>query len=151
MKTEQDLEPLAEEIVDLLRDVSHALRERITEHGRESGLPVFFPRLPFLHVVIDDPGVTVNELARRLSMAKSQTSTLVAELEGEGFLRKEDDPDDRRLTRLFATSEAKRLGRRWRAQYRSVLSETLRSIPPNQARHLVAGLRALNTALGTKS
>ena len=142
-------DPLAEEIVDLLRDVNRALHERLTEHARESGVRHFFPLLPLLHVVIDDPGVTVNELARRLGMAKSQMSTLVARLERESLLRKEDDPDDRRLKRIHATPEAKRLTRRWKRQYRSALTETVRSLSPNHARELVAGLRALRAALAS--
>lgn len=138
----------AEEIVDLLREVNRLVRERMVRYLQEQGLPHSPSWAPVVRHVAACPGVTVNELSRRLGMAKSHVSVLAEQLQGEGLLRKEPDPRDQRLVRLFLTEAGASLRAQWQETYRAFLGQTVRSLPEEQAAHLLEGLRALRAALG---
>jgi DNA-binding MarR family transcriptional regulator len=140
-----------EEIAELLRDVARELRERVAAHGEAEGFPRFSRRLPILKEVLGEPGITVNELARRTRMAKSQVSMIVATLVDEGILRREPDAADQRLVRLFVTGEGSARTERWRASYRSTLRSLVRSLGEGEAEDLLKGLRALNRALSQEA
>ena len=71
---------------------------------RESAMPppVFF----MLREIVREPGITVSELARRVALVKSYVSRSVDLLVHRGYVRKEPDPLDQRLIRLYATPAA---------------------------------------------
>jgi DNA-binding MarR family transcriptional regulator len=137
----------AEAIVDLLREVNTALRGELMIRARALGLPTFSRRLPMMAGIVDHPGITVNELARRVDMPKSQVSLLVGRLQHEGIVRKLGDPNDRRLVRLFPTEEGLLQGARWREAYRAALLGSVQSLAPQETMDLLHGLRALRDAL----
>jgi DNA-binding MarR family transcriptional regulator len=137
-----------EEVADLLRDVSRELREHVARQGEAQGFPRFSRRLPIIREVLHDPGITVNELARRTRMVKSQVSMLVTALESEGLISKRPDHHDQRLVRLFPTHEGTARAERWRNAYRTMLAKTVRTLSDKEAEHLLDGLRALQRALG---
>jgi len=87
-----------EEIVELLRAVNRTLRERLMQaaSGRKRSLAT----LSVLRAIGNDPGITVNEVARRRYMPKSLVSIIVADLAEDGLVRKGRDPADQRLVRL---------------------------------------------------
>jgi DNA-binding MarR family transcriptional regulator len=136
-----------EEIADLLKEVNRRLRDQLARHGEAAGLPWFSRRLPIVREVLHDPGITVNELARRTRMAKSQVSMVVTALETEGLVAKRTDPQDQRLVRLFPTEEGIARAERWRAVYRSMLSRIVRTLSDDEADHLLHGLRALHRTM----
>ena len=137
----------AEAIVDLLREVNTALRGELLVRARALGLPTFSRRLPMMSGIVEHPGITVNELARRVDMPKSQVSLLVARLQHEGIVRKMGDPNDRRLVRLYPTEQGLLQGARWREAYRAALLGSVRSLSPQETMDLLHGLRALRDAL----
>jgi DNA-binding MarR family transcriptional regulator len=136
-----------EEVADLLRDVSRELREHVAREGEAHGFPRFSRRLPVMREILHDPGITVNELARRTNMVKSQISMLITALESEGLINKAADPQDQRLVRLFPTDEGTARAERWRSAYRSMLAKTVRQLSDDESEHLLDGLRALQRAL----
>jgi DNA-binding MarR family transcriptional regulator len=136
-----------EELADLLRDVSRELRDHVARAGEAQGFPRFSRRLPIIREVLHEPGITVNELARRTRMAKSQVSMLVTALESEGVIGKREDPDDQRLVRLFPTREGTARADRWRSAYRAMLANTVRKLSDGESEHLLTGLRALQREL----
>jgi DNA-binding MarR family transcriptional regulator len=136
-----------EEVANLLRDVSRELREHVARQGEAQGFPRFSRRLPIIREVLHDPGITVNELARRTRMVKSQVSMLVTALESEGLVSKRPDPQDQRLVRLFPTDEGTARAERWRTAYRAMLARTVRTLSDDESEHLLDGLRALQRAL----
>jgi DNA-binding MarR family transcriptional regulator len=131
--------------------VNTALRGELLIRARALGLPTFSRRLPMMAGIVDSPGITVNELARRVDMPKSQVSLLVARLQREGIVRKEGDPNDRRLVRVFPTDEGLLQGARWREAYRAALLGSVRSLAPQEAMDLLHGLRALRDALALQA
>jgi DNA-binding MarR family transcriptional regulator len=137
-----------EEVAELLREVSRELREHLARQGEAQGFARFSRRLPIIREVLHNPGITVNELARRTHMAKSQVSMLVTALESEGLVSKRPDAQDQRLVRLFPTDEGTARAERWRAAYRAMLANTVRTLSDDESEHLLDGLRALQRALG---
>jgi DNA-binding MarR family transcriptional regulator len=140
-----------EEIADLLRDVERELREQLARRGEAEGFPRFSRRLPVLKEVLGEPGITVNELARRTRMAKSQVSMIVGALVDEGVLRREADAEDQRLVRLFLTKEGTARTDRWRTSYRSMLRSLVKTLSEKESQDLLNGLRALQRALGKEA
>lgn len=49
------------------------------------------------------PGMSQHELARRLLVGRSNITMLLPELERQGLLRREGDPKDKRIMRLYLT------------------------------------------------
>ena len=134
-----------EEIVELLRAVNRTLRERLMQaaSGRKRSLAT----LSVLRAIGNDPGITVNEVARRRYMPKSLVSIIVADLAEDGLVRKGRDPADQRLVRLRLSAAGTRELERWRATYRSIAADAVGSLAADDARDLLSGLRALHGTL----
>ncbi len=134
-----------EEIVELLRAVNRTLRERLMQaaSGRKRSLAT----LSVLRAIGTDPGITVNEVARRRYMPKSLVSIIVADLAEDGLVRKGRDSADQRLVRLRLSAAGTRELERWRATYRSIAADAVGSLAADDARDLLSGLRALHGAL----
>jgi DNA-binding MarR family transcriptional regulator len=140
-----------EELVDLLREVNRELREEIVRRGESEGFPRFSRRLPIAFEVLSEPGITVNELARRTRIPKSQASIIVGSLVADGLLRREGDARDQRLVRIFPTEAGAARFERWRSSYRSMLRSTVRALSEEEANDLLDGLRALHRVLSERS
>ncbi len=134
-----------EEIVELLRDVNRELRERLMQGA--IGTDRSLPSLSLLRAVGKEPGITLNELARRKYMPKSLVSMLIAELTSDRLVRKARDPADQRLVRLSLTAAGTKELERWRATYRAIAAEAVGTLSSQDAVALQAGLRALRDAL----
>jgi DNA-binding MarR family transcriptional regulator len=140
---------LAEQVADLLWQVRHLMRDRLSADIPGDEQAVWIGRFRILGRVVADPGVTVNELARRVLMPRSRVSVLVEELRREELLRKERDSDDRRLVRLRPTDLGRTTVMEWRAAYRALLGAYLRRLSPQVREGLIAGLQSLRDALAT--
>src|SRR5947209_4352093 len=70
-----------ERIADLLWEVNRLLRDRLLEHADAAELPRFRGRFRLLARVVAEPGVTVNELARRIQLPQSRVSVVAGEVE----------------------------------------------------------------------
>lgn len=55
--------------------------------------------------LVHESGITQQKLAKRLFIGRSNLSMALPELERMGWLRREGDPQDRRIRRLFLTPE----------------------------------------------
>jgi DNA-binding MarR family transcriptional regulator len=134
-----------EEIVDLLRDVHGALRERLMQGAKGANRSI--ATLSLLRAVAEEPRTSLNELARRKHMPKSLVSMIIADLSLEGLVRKAPDPADQRLTRLHLTAAGTRELDRWRAAYRAIAAKEIGALSPEEAAHLLSGLRALSAVM----
>jgi len=79
-----------------------------------------------------------------MSRAQSVISEIVAHLERQGLLEREDDPADRRRTLVWLTAQGHEALRRDR-EVLSVdqLARAMARLPSGQADELIAGLRTL--------
>ena len=135
-----------EEVVGLLREIHGLMKMELRERAGEFGLSPWSRKVVVLVRVTREPGLTMNELGRILAIPKSQVSSLVAQLVGEGLLRKVPDRDDQRLVRLVPTASGRREADRCRAAFRELVGRRVRTLSAAESAHLVEGLRALRTA-----
>src|SRR5690242_10693859 len=68
------------------------------------GHPLSMSQAFALHELDTDPPLSQRDLAERLRLEKSTVSRLAADLERDGLLARERDPDNRRLYRLRLTA-----------------------------------------------
>jgi DNA-binding MarR family transcriptional regulator len=79
-----------------------------------------------------------------MSRAQSVISEIVAHLERQGLLERENDPADRRRTLIWLTAQGHEALRRDREVLSvEMLAGAMARLPVGQAEDLVAGLRAL--------
>ncbi|WP_112133759.1 MarR family winged helix-turn-helix transcriptional regulator [Glycomyces dulcitolivorans] len=93
-------------LMDVVRTAEFALMEHVVP-----GRALSMSQLLALHELDHRDGMSQRELAERLGLEKSSVSRLVADLESEGLLTRERDPDNRRLYRLEITAAGRRLHR----------------------------------------
>ena len=60
-------------------------------------------------MVIDEDGISQGEVSHRFEVDPSRITRLAQRLEKEGLLRRERDPEDSRVVRLYATEGGRRL------------------------------------------
>ena len=91
-----------------------------------------------------EPGLSVREAAAWLRVMPNTVSTLVGQLAQAGLVRREHDPQDRRVVRLELTEGAQRRLLAWRDERADVLRGALERLAPDDR-------RALEQALGSLS
>ncbi len=62
----------------------------------------------FIHFVRHHSGCSQNDVADILNVDKSTISRKTRRLAEKGFIKREEDPNDRRTSRLFATERRRR-------------------------------------------
>jgi DNA-binding MarR family transcriptional regulator len=129
----------AERFAELFRAVYLTFHRR---DGPRSQLPGT-SRAVLEHLSLASP-LTVGEAAAHMNRAQSVISEIVAHLERQGLLEREDDPADRRRTLIWLTAQGHEALRRDR-EVLSVdqLVRAMARLPPGQADELVTGLVTL--------
>ncbi len=95
------------------------------------------------HLALAGP-LTVGEAAAHMNRAQSVISEIVAHLERQGLLERDDDPADRRRTLIWLTPHGHDMLRRDREVLGvDQVARALARLPPGQADELILGLRAL--------
>ncbi len=76
------------------------LRKKIRPHGFSRG------EFPFLvRLLKKGDGISQKEICEDIDISKSTTSKMINKLEGEGYLRMERDPKDKRVKRVYLTDK----------------------------------------------
>ena len=105
-------------------------------------------RAVLLHLAQTGP-LTVGEAAVHLDRAQSVVSDIVSQLEGHGYVERENDPDDRRRSLVWLTASGRdRPERDARVLDPGLVSTALHSLTTSQRTGLVQGLAALVAASG---
>jgi len=95
------------------------------------------------HLALAGP-LTIGEAATHMRRAQSVISEIVAHLERDGLLERENDPGDRRRTLIWLTPGGHEALRRDREVLDvDLLARAMARIPPGQATALNAAMRAL--------
>jgi DNA-binding MarR family transcriptional regulator len=87
-------------------------------------------QLKVLFVIWENPELTGSQLAARLRVGAPTVSSLVDRLVGQGYVRREPDPVDRRVVRLEATPAGRELVTSLFLDTRERLADILRSLTP---------------------
>ena len=84
----------------------------------------------YLAAICTSPGITQDQLARRIFINKSNVARQLAILEEDGYVERRQAPDDKRAIQVFPTQKAKdampeiiRIFRAWEAFVAQDLSE----------------------------
>ena len=103
-------------------------------------------QLKALLLVVESGGMRSRELADGLGIAPSAVTPLVDRLTRQRLLRREDDPQDRRVVRIRATARATAIYERLMAANEVVLGEVLAESPPAERGRVQAALEQLIAA-----
>src|SRR5947209_2328734 len=94
-------------VADRLHSAAIHLLRHVRRQDPASGLSA--PRLSALSVIVFGGPVTMSDLAQAEQVQLPTISRLITSLEHEGLVRREVDPTDRRVVRVRATPEGKRV------------------------------------------
>ena len=96
--------------------------------------------------VIGDKPVRTGLVAQQLKLSPGAVTELVEGLVGEGLVRRDTDPEDRRAVVLALTAEGRRIRERYELAASSALAQVLGRLTPQQRRRLRATFADLNAA-----
>lgn len=96
-----------------------------------------------LHELDTGEAMSQRDLARRLRLEKSTVSRLVAEMEHEGLLARERDPENRRYYRLRLTDRGRAAHARMAAGFHDRHERLVSGMTTTEREALLAGLPAL--------
>lgn len=125
--------------------VNREIHDRYRQVFRELELPPM--ALMLLRTIVQEPGITVSELARRTGSVKSHVSTTVEQLVRLGYVTKRPDPSDQRLLRIETTQAALDLKAEMEAKAHALWSEILAEVGETEIEEMSRSLRTLLTAL----
>lgn len=125
-----------------LLGAAHAVEGRI--EGALSPLGLSLAKLNLLGILVSaSQPLTLGELAGKLACVRSNVTQLVDRLEGDGLVRRESDPADRRSIRAVITDagrDRERAGYQALARIQDEISQTLARF---DAAHVESALSAL--------
>lgn len=102
-----------------------------------------------LNVLSDPPdGMSQRELSDRLVVDRSNVTGLLDRMEKAGWVRREDDPGDRRVYRVTLTAAGRRLWGQAHAQYLAVVAQVTQGLPAKRIHETIAVLESLEKAAG---
>ena len=93
----------------------------------------------FVMMVVRHPGISQDNLVQRTMMDKGNAARQLAQLEENGYIRREADPDDRRLTNIYPTEKGEEANKEIRKvlhQWNEIVSAGLTS-EENELLHAV--------------
>jgi DNA-binding MarR family transcriptional regulator len=102
------------------------------------------PRLSALSVVVFGGPLTLGQLARAEQVRPPTMTRIVTGLEKAGLVKRVGDPRDHRLTRIQATARGQRVLAAGRARRVKLLTESVKSLEPNELAELGRGIQLFN-------
>ena len=97
------------------------------------------PQLRIMFMLVEQDGVTPGAVAERFHVTPSTITGLTDRLVRQRLISRREDPDDRRLVRIFLTPEGRRVVGELETAGRAYLTEILEQLPPEKL-ELLAGL-----------
>jgi MarR family 2-MHQ and catechol resistance regulon transcriptional repressor len=133
-------------LLDLLR----------TAEGLWNACRVFFSRWDLspsqfnvLNLLADQPeGLIQSQISERLIMHRSNATGLIDRLEKRGLVRRNHNPEDRRVHRVVLTAEGRKLLEKILPDYYRLAEKAWDDVPISQTRQLLEKLSRLNTNIG---
>ena len=121
-------ETVVRESIPVLAPLGLAFKRMMAMVERETGLST--PKWFVLVVLRKRDGVSQGEVSQLFEVDPSRVTRIAQALESDGLVRRERDPEDNRVVRMYLTDEGRRrlrrlpaLNRRMEERIRSVFSE----------------------------
>jgi DNA-binding MarR family transcriptional regulator len=108
----------------LLAQICRLHHGRARELLHEIGLYRGQPRV--LDILHEEEGLTHTELATRLQVAPATVSKTLQRMEKAGFLVRQPDPEDERVSRVYLTGAGREIREEMRARLGRLAQDTLR-------------------------
>ena len=115
-----------ERVADRLHSASIHLLRRVRRQDDETGVTA--PHLSALSVLVFAGARTLGELAEAEQVRPPSITRIVRNLEADGLVEREPDPADRRVVRVRATDEGRRMLEEGRRRRISDLAARLRTV-----------------------
>ncbi len=129
---------------DLLREVFDTyLRPRV---ARTRELNVTLGQMHCLHTISRLGNPTMSEVAKALGLHPSTVTVLVDGLVAHGLVRRQADPEDRRIVRVAETAKGARDRQRHMAEMRSRVTGLLSALSDDELDRLYESMRTLRDA-----
>jgi DNA-binding MarR family transcriptional regulator len=98
----------AAEVLDpIIAPLGLAFKQVIGAFERETGMSA--PQWFILNMLDQGDGVSQGEVCQRFQLDPSRITRLAQALEGEGMIRRERDPEDNRVVRMYLTDRGREL------------------------------------------
>lgn len=124
-----------------LRELAWTVHRRAPERGGVGPIPT--TELALIKQVLETPGATVSELSQALGLRQSNTSAAIRTLVHRGFVTRETDPTDKRVTLVVPTelgrTEHQAIAEAWAGSLVSALED----LPDDQLAALAQAVPAL--------
>lgn len=141
----QQLTNYAEEFVNIFRSLHKSFRSHIIKEACNYGFTV--PQVLLMHELYHNPGITLNELSKKLSLSKSTVSGIIDRLEKNEYIVKETPEENRRIVKISLSEKALK-HQEWinniKTQY---LSEIFSKLGLSETEKIINALRNLDAAV----
>ena len=141
----KDADQIIEQIMDDLGGVYGTLQQLNTATWLK--LDLTMAQLKALVAIAHQPGVSVCQVARQLSIGESAASLMTDQLVRRGHVERATDPDDRRRVRLSASEHGQQQLDELRQGSSTTIGSWLADLADDDLEALARGLRALAAAV----
>lgn len=76
--------------------------------AKQKNLPLEVGQIPVMMQVYRYPGLTQDTISSNSGVDKSTVARVLKQLEGSGMVRRDEDPDDRRVNHIYTTSKGEK-------------------------------------------
>ncbi len=133
----------------LARRLHLGLSAVVDRRLQEEGLDMTRPQALALMALVEQPGASNAEMARRNGVAPQTMHQMMLRLERDGLVRRSPHPRLKRVQTLEATAEAVQLVARGSAVARAAIDAALRTLSAREQDQLIALLQRCAQALPT--
>jgi DNA-binding MarR family transcriptional regulator len=130
----ENVDPLTAQVFHALGKVMHLNRLVLLRIIAPQGLQ--FPEVFALSLLSRHDGISQRDLAEILHLSHPRVSTILLTLETNGAVVRREDEIDRRLTRVFLTSEGQTQEKEQRAVLSDYVDRTIGALPEADRREL---------------
>lgn len=148
MNTDEALIQDAELLVRYLRDIRSILKR--ADDLDTAGMSLTSPQVTVLRELVTTNGLSLKQLSNRMGLAHSTVSGIVDRLERDELVYRRSDPDDRRITRIYASQQVLDYTNRTLYSRRgSIVSQALQRATNEEREQIMAGIAKLYSLLAT--
>lgn len=138
--------PVSSDLVGKMLKVTALYNRWVQSCIRPDGLAP--ARMQLMHAIITHPGTTMSELKERRGTSAANISKLIDGLVDDGLLQRQPDPEDRRVVRLYATTEGTNLVAEEWEKFQREISTIFERMSPHDQYALQQGVNELLRAFG---
>ena len=117
------LDPATTRAFHALGKVFHLHRQAM--HRRLSDPDTHHGVIMSLRLLAHSDGMSQRDLADTLHLSRPRVTSILQGLEKDGLIRRENDTDDQRITRVYLTEEGRRREMGYRAEFEAYVNSTI--------------------------